>query len=64
MQEVRLAGAAPYPLMGLFGEEKGSFYKIPILLFLANLLTRLGKFIPRLLDEDFILCSIIHRLYF
>jgi hypothetical protein len=37
MQKVRLSGTAPYPLVCLLRQEKGTFYEISILFVLANL---------------------------
>ena len=64
MQEVWLAGAAPYPLMCLLGQEKCPFYEIPVLVVLTYLGAREEQIVPLFLDYNFILGSIIHTLLF
>ena len=60
MQEVRLAGAAPYPLVCLLGKEKCPFDEIPVFVVLADLRAREQQIIPFFLDEGLILGSISH----
>ena len=62
MQEVWLAGAAPYPLVSLFGEEKCAFDQIPVLIVLADARTGEEQVVPLFLNQGFILGSVSHRL--